>query len=356
MGVIFFSGAKQKGNPENLLAMTLLRFLSLSLLLFSTVITAEPFWGAKASSPADTLLEDLKPGEFIWESNAEPSGPIVVIVSLPEQRAYVYRNGVRIGVSTASTGKKGHRSPTGVFTILNKDRHHHSKTYNNAAMPFSERLTWDGVALHAGGLPGYPSSHGCIHLPSVFAKDLFKITKKGMTVVIADEASAPRDVVHPSMLAPVDAGGTPVAEEHLSMREKYEWHPDKSPSGPVTILISSADKRVLVFRNGIEIGRARMNVVNPEIPLGTHAYMAVHGKHSGSTIDWKVISLHRHSNKGAGKHELQAIERVKISTRFVAKFKKLLTPGVTMMLTDEPVHQHTTGVHLNLVNAGFSGG
>lgn len=356
MGVIFISDVKKKGNPENLLTMKFISFLSLSLLLFSSVITAEPFWGAKASSPADTLLADLKPGEFIWESKVEPSGPIVIVVSLPEQRAYVYRNGVRIGVSTASTGKKGHRSPTGVFTILNKDRHHHSKTYNNAAMPFSERLTWDGVALHAGGLPGYPSSHGCIHLPSVFAKDLFKITKKGMTVVIADEASAPRDVVHPSMLAPVDANGTPVAEEHLSRGDKYEWHPDKSPAGPVTILISSADKRVLVFRNGVEIGRAKIRVVDPEILLGTHAYMAVSGKGSGSKTDWKVIGLPRHSNKDTGKHELQAIERVKISSRFVASFKELLAPGVTMMLTDEPVHQHTTGVQLNVVNAGLSGG
>ena len=102
MGVIFFSGMKRKGNPENLLTMKLLKFFSLSLLLLSTVITAEPFWGAKASSPADTPLANLKPGEFIWESQAEPSGPIVIIVSLPEQRAYVYRDGVRIGVSTAS--------------------------------------------------------------------------------------------------------------------------------------------------------------------------------------------------------------------------------------------------------------
>ncbi len=331
--------------------MKVIKLLFPLFLLLTTAVKAEPFWGAKASSPVDTPSEALRHGQFVWDSQAEPSGPIVIVVSLPEQRAYVYRNGVQIGVSTVSTGKKGHRTPTGVFTILNKDRHHHSKKYNNAAMPFSERLTWDGVALHAGGLPGYPSSHGCIHLPSVFAKDLFKITSKGMTVVVADEASAPRDVAHPSMLAPVDASGKPVAEEHLSMRKKYEWHPEKSPTGPVTILISSADKRVLVFRNGVEIGRARMSVVNPEIPLGTHLYMAVSGKGSGSKTDWKVVGLPRHSNKGAGKHELQAIERVKISSRFVASFKKLLAPGVTMMLTDAPVQQHTTGARLNVVNA-----
>ncbi len=73
-----------------------------------------------------------------------------------------YRNGVRIAVSTCSTGKKGHETPTGVFTILEKDKDHHSSTYNNAPMPNMNRLTWSGVALHAGNLPGYPASHGCV--------------------------------------------------------------------------------------------------------------------------------------------------------------------------------------------------
>jgi len=325
------------------------------LSLFSASILAEPFWGAKRSSPADTLPANLKKGHFIWENQIEPRGPITIVVSLPEQLAYVYRNGVRIGVSTVSTGKKGHRTPTGVFTILNKDRHHHSKTYNNAAMPYSERLTWDGVALHAGGLPGYPSSHGCIHLPTVFAKDLFQITSTGMTVVVADETSAPRDVVHPSMLSPVDSAGNPVAEEHLSSRQKFEWYPEKSTTGPVTILISGADKRVLVFRNGVEIGRSRTSIVDPGTPLGTHAYMAVHGKGAGVKTDWKVVGLPGHAKESSGKHDQNAIERVKISSKFVALFKSLLTPGVTMMITDAPVHPHTTGVRLNVVTANHQG-
>jgi lipoprotein-anchoring transpeptidase ErfK/SrfK len=83
----------------------------------------------------------LNPGEFIWKGDAVPAGPIVVVVSLVEQKAYVYRNGIRIGVSTASTGKPGHSTPTGVFMVLQKDKDHNSKTYNNAAMPYTERLT-----------------------------------------------------------------------------------------------------------------------------------------------------------------------------------------------------------------------
>ena len=128
-------------------------FLAAALAAFAFAAHAVPFWGAKSSMPADTDPAKLKPGEFVWEGEAVSAGPIVVVVSLVEQRANVYRNGVRVGVSTASTGKPGHRTPTGVFTVLQKDADHHSKTYNNAAMPYTERLTWDGVALHAGGLP-----------------------------------------------------------------------------------------------------------------------------------------------------------------------------------------------------------
>lgn len=329
---------------------------SLLLLLFALSSSAltEPFWGAKSSSPADTPPEALQQGEFVWESQAQTDGPIAIVVSLPEQRAYVYRNGLRIGYTTVSTGKKGHRTPTGVFTILQKDKHHRSSTYNNAAMPYTERLTWGGIALHAGGLPGYPSSHGCVHLPSVFAKDLFKITSKGMTVVIADEASAPRDVVHPAMLAPVDGSGAPLAEERLSGAEKYEWHPEKAPEGPVSILVSSSDKRALVFRNGVEIGVAKVNIDSPEEPLGTHAYLAVAGDDATSTR-WKAVGLPRHHTENRVEPDARAIDRVKLPPRFIARFKPLLSPGVTMMITDAPIHQHNTGSRLDVVIADHSG-
>jgi lipoprotein-anchoring transpeptidase ErfK/SrfK len=148
----------------------------------------------------DKLADDLTNGEFNWFPDRSSSGPVLIIVSLPDQKVYVYRNGVRIGASTCSTGKAGHLTPTGVFKILQKDRNHHSKTYNNAPMPNMNRLTWSGIALHAGQLPGYPASHGCVRLPMAFSSLLFGITKVGMTVVIADDASQPTEVVHPGMV------------------------------------------------------------------------------------------------------------------------------------------------------------
>jgi len=219
---------------------------------------AVPFWGAKESRPPETAPADLKQGEFVWNPGAAEIGPILVLVSLGEQRAYVYRNGVQIGYTTVSSGREGYGTPTGVFHILQRDRNHHSNKYNNAPMPFQQRLTWDGVALHAGGLPGYPSSHGCVHLPSKFAEDLFEVSHMGMTVVVVDEHSAPTQVAHPPAFSPVDpATGQPVVAGSLQDSQDFRLEPEKATFGPVSILVSSADQRALVLRNGVEIGNSR---------------------------------------------------------------------------------------------------
>ena len=231
--------------------------LALLMLLLPLASQAAPFWGAQESRPAETAPGDLKPGEYVWNVGVAPDGPIVVLVSLGEQRAYVYRNGVQIGFTTISTGKGGYETPTGVFVVLQKDKDHRSKTYNNAPMPYTQRLTWSGVALHAGGLPGYPSSHGCIHLPSTFSEELFAVSPMGMTVVVVDESTAPPDVAHPPAFAPVDAStGVARVPDRLAPTQEFRLEPEKSEHGPVSIVISAADRRALVLRNGVEIGRA----------------------------------------------------------------------------------------------------
>src|ERR1700761_8395497 len=197
--------------------------------------------GAKVSSPAELarIADALQPGEWVWAPEVAPTGPILIYVDLSRQLATVYRNGIRIAVSTISSGKEGHETPTGVFTILQKDADHHSNIYNNAPMYYQERLTWGGVALHAGGLPGYPESHGCIHLPSEFAKDLFDVSPPGMTVVIADTASEPTWVTHPGYLAPISVvGGKAVNEDPLQSSYQDRWQPEASLSGPVSIVLS----------------------------------------------------------------------------------------------------------------------
>lgn len=147
-----------------------------------------------AESVAKATLADvswqskpLKPGRYEWHPDVSKEGPVNVIVSLTQQEAFVYRGGVLIGRTTVSTGRKGHRTPTGIFHILSKQTMHHSNKYGNAPMPFSERLTWSGIFLHAGIVPGYESSHGCIHLPYDFARDLYTVTTKGAPVIITKE-------------------------------------------------------------------------------------------------------------------------------------------------------------------------
>jgi hypothetical protein len=146
---------------------------------------------AETRSGSDAEYSTLDPGEFIWRPEASPTGPVEVVVSLPLQVAYVYRGGALIGVSTVSTGAPGHETPTGSFRILQKNRDHRSNLYNDAPMPFMQRLTWDGIALHAGEIPGRPASHGCVRLPLAFARNLFAATRLGASVHIVDAAPSP---------------------------------------------------------------------------------------------------------------------------------------------------------------------
>jgi lipoprotein-anchoring transpeptidase ErfK/SrfK len=128
--------------------------------------------------------ERLRPGQYLWRGRAASAGPLFVVIDLSTQRATVYRNDVIVGVSTVSTGGRGRQTPTGVFTILEKEVVHRSRTYDEAPMPYMQRLTWKGIAMHAGHVPGYPSSHGCIRLPAGFAKQLYAVTKIGTPVMI----------------------------------------------------------------------------------------------------------------------------------------------------------------------------
>jgi hypothetical protein len=352
------------GSPRTFSAFNLLfsvLMLLVGVLLVPGQALAVPFWGAKTSSPAGTPPNKLKPGEFVWAAGIAPDGPMVVVVSLTEQRAYVYRNGVQIGYSTASSGKPGHETPTGIFTILQKDADHHSSLYNDAAMPDQQRLTWDGVALHAGGLPGYPSSHGCVHLPSTFAKSLFAESHLGMTVVIVDAKTAPADVVHPAALAPVDpAQGGDDIQPRLQAGETARWQPEKSLDGPLSILMSAADKRVIVVRNGVEIGRAQIAVNDPQKPLGTHAFIVKAGEGQGSSVlltgavarNWMAVPMPSYGSTAGSELSSVVGGRVRLPQEFARELYPLLVPGTTLLVTDAPLLAENSGSKLTVISSG----
>jgi hypothetical protein len=282
-----------------------------------------------------------------------------MVVSITEQRAYVYRNGVLIGATTVSTGRPGHTTPIGVFTVLQKQKEHRSTIYDGAPMPYMERLTWGGIALHAGGLPGYPESHGCIHLPSAFARGLFDLSTSGMTVVIGIEQKAPTRVAHPGYLAPVQArGGQPVERVPFAPTEEERWQPQLSPSGPVSIVLSQGSRRVVVYRNGIEIGRARLTV-SGDAPLPNHALVLSAGPSSvpdpydpdPAKYSWLRIGVPGHAQEDGTQVDPATVARIRIPADFVAHVNGILTPGATLLVMHESLYPQTGGSMVQVVDA-----
>lgn len=330
--------------------------LLLASLLFSAAIHAQS-WGAREARPIETPKDSLKKGEFTWAPQLAPSGPILVTVSLDEQMAYTYRNGVLIGVSTASTGKKGHETPTGVFHTTLKDVNHHSSKYNNAPMPYTQQFTSSGIALHAGGLPGYPSSHGCVHLPSAYARLLFNEAPMGMTVMVTNKTKYPETVDHPAFLSPVSTDGKIQDNKLLFNSENYRWNPEKSVEGPVSILISRADKRLVVVRNGVEIGRCKVSILNEKDSIGTFIYVAHQKKNltkepADKNIHWLSCEL-SDSNYGSGIHGNQhaQLKRIKIPEAFLHEIQVLMLEGTTLMITDASIFRKTTGKEMAVVSS-----
>ena len=268
------------------------------------------------------IVAHLKAGQYVWAPKIAPEGPMLLIVNLKTQRAVLYRNGIPIGATTVSTGRSGRETPTGVFTILQKEVVHHSSKYDSAPMPYMERLTWYGVALHAGHLPGYPASHGCIRMPAGFAKLLYGSTRLGMTVVIANVPAAPRVAPTPTIVS--EGPG------ELGNNSAVTWEPQKSPSGPVSVIVSASDRRALVLRNGVVIGAAPV-MVNGDV-TGTWAYalrnIDADGQH------WVRLQLSKSSPSNS---QVQPAEW----QRFVAPeaFKKavagIVAPGMTIVVTPD---------------------
>ena len=134
---------------------------------------------------------------------ARPAGePIMAIVSLSNQRVTIYDADGWILRAPVSSGQTGYETPAGVYSVIQKEEEHYSNLYDDASMPFMQRITWSGIALHAGPLPGYPASHGCVRMPYEFAQRLFDMTKIGMRVIVARNDVSPVEIDHPVLFKP----------------------------------------------------------------------------------------------------------------------------------------------------------
>ena len=290
--------------------------------------------------------ETLKPGQWLLYPEIAPKGPVLVYVDLGRQRATVYRNGVRIGVSTISSGKDGHETPTGVFTILEKDKDHRSSTYNDAPMPYQQRLTWLGVAMHAGNLPGYPASHGCVRLPMEFAKKLFTVTPMGGTVVIAGGHEDPVKRPVAGVLAPQMQGVSAAPTMPLAPDQNFVWNPAVAPEGPVSIIISTGDQQVVVLRHGIEIGRAKAVVAQQTTEAQV---MTLTG---GKNPQWIQVGVGDLTGEPAEIISTERVEQMRLPAEFVKNMRSVITPGTTVLVTQAGVTSDTTGREQTVMDAG----
>ena len=257
--------------------------------------------------------------------NEKPlKGPYHIVVSINTQHVSLYGSDGLIRTSSISTGMRGHPTPTGVFTVIGKERYHRSNIYSNAPMPFMQRITWSGVALHEGVLPGYPASHGCIRMGSEFAVFLWKTTKIGTRVIVTHNEPAPTEISNAKLFVPQPAPHTaaPAAatseskstaiaaknavrgadEPYLLVTQNdgpdtIAQTPFAKPkidayrNGPVSVFVSRKTGKLYVRYDYEPLFEAPVAIKDPSLPLGTHVYTAMEATNDGAGMRWTAISI-----------------------------------------------------------------
>jgi hypothetical protein len=276
-----------------------------------------------------------------------PEGPLQVIISIKQQRLTVYANGRPIAHSPVSTGVPGHPTPMGVFSVIEKQIYHESNLYSSAPMPYMQRITWSGVAMHQGVVPGRPASHGCIRLPREFAQRMWRLTKVGARVIIAQDDAQIADIASPRLFAgktsDVNAAlPAPTAKIRLATSGAVSDEPlkgsidentrnasvenaidemvtggmaqadsyaasdaapralDKAATnetakdpmlrpGPISVFISRKSGMLYVRKGFSPVFEAPVTIAQGDTPLGTHVFTAL-AKDDGA-LRWNVVSL-----------------------------------------------------------------
>ena len=282
-----------------------------------------------------------------------PKGPLQIIISIVDQNISVYSGDVLVARSAVSTGVPDHPTPMGVFTVIQKQRWHRSNLYSAAPMPYMQRITWSGVALHAGILPGYPASHGCIRLTEDFAIRLWQLTKLGNRIIIARNEVAPVEISHPQLfvqraktasvspdtpaealktvqttevptagdfIKPVKAvsmaAADPAARPEPAIAEqppitesgtKIEPKPPAPKVEPISVFISRQQGKLFVRQGFDPVLETAVTIRDPERPLGTHVFTAIERKENAGAMRWTVVSFPEESSSKA--------ERVRIEPR-----------------------------------------
>jgi lipoprotein-anchoring transpeptidase ErfK/SrfK len=311
-----------------------------------------------------------------------PKGPLQIIISIADQRVSLFDDGALIARSPVSTGTQGHPTPLGVFSVISKQRWHRSNIYSAAPMPYMQRITWSGIALHAGVVPGHPASHGCIRLKNDFAIRLWHLTKRGTRVIIAHDDVQPVEITNPHLFKPKAVSGSPefqtatvagksisaAAATHGSPVSNAETPeaaslqvPGSAPAAgapkkivPISVFVSRKSSKLFVRQGFSPLFDVAVKIENPEEPLGTHVFSAMEFQSEGAAIRWTVVSIPeevpRIPGRATKEREVRAkqiarsvpspdkanaaLNRIEIPQDTVERISELLTPASSLIISD----------------------
>ncbi|MGA9455995.1 MAG: L,D-transpeptidase [Pseudolabrys sp.] len=342
----------------------------------------------KARLPADS--KDASKGV----SKDAAKGPLLVIISIADQRISLYDNGALVARSSVSTGVKNHPTPLGVFSVISKSRFHRSNIYSNAPMPYMQRITWSGIALHAGDLPGYPASHGCIRLTNDFAIRLWHLTKRGTRVIIAHDDIRPAEISNANLFVPkpkvvsaspqsgtaiqpsnatttADATDVPLVSNAMKQEDAKADAKVPDPAAgaaapqkgaSISVFVSRKLSKLFVRQGFTPLFDVPVRIQNGAEPMGTHVFTAMEFQNDGAATRWTVVSIPEkssHSQRTPAKshkgRETQtiktvlptpdqanaALNRIEIPQDAVDRIAQLLTSGSSLIISDHGISGET---------------
>lgn len=287
-------------------------------------------------------------------------------MSTDRQHLTVYDGDRAVAETVISTGVPGHSTPHGVFSVIEKQVFHRSTIYSGAPMPYMQRLTWSGIAMHEGHVTGRPASHGCVRLPAAFAKELFRYTKRGARVVIAREDVKPSSVAQVAHFAPpaerrfvmgeqADAGrmnGEIAMPDQTIGAFKPRTQVDAVGAAPITALVSRRTGMMYVRRAFAPIYEVPVTIDQPNQPIGAHVYVA--RKADDQRLAWTTVSVAgavreaHNTSGGAGSTKSderqtialpssasEALKRVHLPPGAEQRLNQLLSQGATLIISDE---------------------
>jgi hypothetical protein len=348
------------------------RALALSLAAISLI----PLLAAPSVEARPRSYTRERPESVAAAPQRQPDGPLQIVISIGSQRLWVYDKNGLLETSIISTGVGGYPTPMGVFAVIDKEVTHYSNIYGGASMPFMQRLTMSGVAMHSGMVTGRPASHGCIRLPHPFAIKLYKLTRLGVRVVIAPNEPAPQEITHARLFVrkpvppaePIDPGSAKgivivtatdmtAAVANAKVGKITAERAVELQKLPISVLVSKADGKVIVRHGFRQVYEAPAVIRDPDRPLGTHVYTALEFKDGGNAMRWQAVSVPASGQSVASSRKVsrasrneaeppypmasgppstaaEALDRIELPQEAQDRISEMLSPGTSLIVSD----------------------